>query len=364
MTESVPVWCGGLAQNQNLWFWVIWDKPGSEFLTRFATLGFLKENPVKNLLPGKVQMGSKRKNFSFFILGVLFFLNIISWIAVRDFNKPKGLEINFFDVGQGDAIFVVSPQSHQILIDGGPDSTILEKLAREVPFWDRTIDLIILTHPEKDHLRGLIETLKRYKVENILWTGVARNTPEYLEWIKVIEKEKAKIEIAKTGQKIKLLSSSRATAKGKEEDLSSSIPDNFIYFDILYPFDELSGENFENSNDTSIVTNLVFNDNTFVFTGDISATIEKKIILANFQLKPDVLKVSHHGSKYSTSDYFLENTLPEIAVIQVGKNSYGHPTKEVLERLEKFGIKVLRTDEKGDIKIISDGENLKIKSQR
>ncbi len=96
-------------------------------------------------------MKSRVSNFRFFILGILFFLNVPAWIVVWDLNKPQFLEVNFFDVGQGDAIFIVSPQSHQILIDGGPDSTILEKLAKEMPFWDRTIDLIILTHPEKDH---------------------------------------------------------------------------------------------------------------------------------------------------------------------------------------------------------------------
>ncbi len=291
-------------------------------------------------------MKSRVSNFRFFILGILFFLNVPAWIVVWDLNKPQFLEVNFFDVGQGDAIFIVSPQSHQILIDGGPDSTILEKLAKEMPFWDRTIDLIILTHPEKDHLAGLIEVLKRYKVENILWTGVFRDSSEHREWIKLIEKEEAKIKIAKAGQKIKL-----PTISSKK----------FIYFDIFYPFDELSDQEFKNSNDTSIVTKLVFNNISYFFTGDISANIEKKLISVNLLTESDVLKISHHGSKYSTDDYFLENVLPEIAVIQVGKNSYGHPTPEVLEKLEKFGIKALRTDLNGDIKIVSDGNNLKIK---
>lgn len=290
-------------------------------------------------------MKSRVSNFRFFILGILFFLNVPAWIVVWDLNKPQFLEVNFFDVGQGDSIFIESPKRQQILIDGGPDSTVLERLAKEMPFWDRTIDLIILTHPEKDHLAGLIEVLKRYKVENILWTGVIRDTPEYKEWIKLIEEEKARIIIAKVGQKIKLISN----------------PNNLIYFDIFYPFDELTGKEIEDSNDTSIVTELVFNDNTFLFTGDISANIEKKLISVNLLTESDVLKISHHGSKYSTDDYFLENVLPEIAVIQVGKNSYGHPTPEVLEKLEKFGIKVLRTDLNGDIKIVSDGKNLKIK---
>src|SRR3989339_2204598 len=109
------------------------------------------------------------------ILGVLFCFNILAWIGVWELSQTE-LEVTFFDVGQGDAIFIETPQNQQILIDGGPASIILEKLGREMPFWDRTIDLIILTHPEHDHMAGLIEVLKRYQVGNILWTGVVRDT--------------------------------------------------------------------------------------------------------------------------------------------------------------------------------------------
>ncbi|GAH21548.1 unnamed protein product, partial [marine sediment metagenome] len=123
-------------------------------------------------------MKNKAKNFVYFILSFLFLLNILAWLAVYDLNKPQLLEVNFFDVGQGEVIFIETPSRHQILIDGGPSSVILEKLTENLPFWDRTIDLIILTHPEHDHLAGLIEVLKRYKVENILWTGVVRDTAE------------------------------------------------------------------------------------------------------------------------------------------------------------------------------------------
>lgn len=292
-------------------------------------------------------MKARTKNFSFFILGVLFSLNILAWIAVYGLSKPQLLAVNFFDVGQGDAILIVSPQRHQILIDGGPGPAILEKLAAEMPFYDRSLDLIILTHPERDHISGLIEVLKRYEVENILWTGVVRNSSEYEEWIKLIKEEKAKIFIAKFGQKI-ICSGSHPEQKGE-------------YMEILHPLENLEGREFENnSNDTSIVIKLVFNKETFLFTGDISSKIEKDLKLANLPLKADILKVAHHGSKYSSSDYFLESVLPEIAVIQVGKNSYGHPTEEALRRFEKFGIKILRTDLNGDIKIVSDGKNYEI----
>jgi len=278
----------------------------------------------------------------FIFLGILFFLNALAWSVVFDLSKQKFLEVNFFDVGQGDAIFIETSQSQQVLIDGGPGSKILEKLGKEIPFWDRDIDLIILTHPEADHLSGLIEVLKKYKVENILWTGTIRDTPEYKEWEELIKEEGAKIFIASNGQKIKI-------TKG-------------ISIDILFPFEGAEGKELENSNDTSIVSRLVLGYNSFLFTGDISEIAEKEIIGKTMEIDSDVLKVAHHGSRYSSSEDFLKEVSPEIAVISVGKdNSYGHPTQEVLENLNKYGIRVLRTDEAGDIKIISDGKTLKIK---
>ena len=277
------------------------------------------------------------KKIIFYILGVLFFTNILAWLVVFDLAKAQFLEVNFFDVGQGDTVFIETPQRHRILIDGGPSSIILEKLSKEMSFWDRTIDLIILTHPEADHLSGLNEVLKRYKVENILWTGIVRDTAEYKEWLKLINEGKAKIFLAKTGQKISTRN---------------------ILVELLFPFENLEGEEFKDSNNTSIVGKLVFSDISFLFTGDIYKEVEKELIDGGVDVDSDILKISHHGSKTSTSEEFLKEVSPEIAVISVGKNnSYNHPHQEVLEVLSKYGINVLRTDEQGDIKIISDGKN-------
>jgi len=279
------------------------------------------------------------KNFIYFILALLICFNILAWQAVSDLNKPQLLEVIFLDIGQGDAIFIETPQQHQILIDGGPSSKILEKLGKNLPFWDRTIDLVILTHPEKDHLSGLIEVLKRYKIENILWTGIKRDTPEYNEWLKLIKKEGAKIFIAKAGQKIVAQKS---------------------IFQILNPSENLEGETIKNSNDTSIVIKLVFGENSFLFTGDISKSVEKKFLNEKVDIDSDVLKVGHHGSKTSSSEDFLAVVSPIISVISSGKNnSYGHPHQEVLDTLGRYG-RILRTDLDGDIKIISNGENYAI----
>jgi competence protein ComEC len=281
---------------------------------------------------------------AFLILGFLFFLNVLTWITVYDLNKPNFFEVIFFDVGQGDAIFIETPQNHQILIDGGPGSAILERLAKEMPFWDRTIDLIILSHPEHDHMAGLIEVLKRYKVDNILWTGVARNTSEYNEWVGLVEEEGAIIKIAQAGQKIEL---------GPPVDMG-------LY--ILSPSENLEGETVKNINNTSIIARLVFAENSFLFTGDAYKSIEEKLVESGIDLDSDVLKVGHHGSKTSTSEEFIRAVTPEIAVISAGKNNpYHHPHQETLETLGKYDIKVLRTDKDGDVKILCDSQSLKLK---
>lgn len=287
------------------------------------------------------------RNKTLFILAcLLFFSNIFAWQIVWDLSKNKYLEVSFFNVGQGDAIFIETPGNHQILVDGGPTpGTLLEKLGKEMPFWDRTIDLVILSHPEKDHLAGLLEVLKRYKIKNILWTGIVRDTDKWREWQNLIKKEGAEIKITKAGDRIILKKTTPA-----------------IFIDILNPTENVEGKEFENSNDTSVVASLVVGENSFLFTGDISESTERGLIRQVVQdnINTDVLKIAHHGSKYSTSEDFLEITSPELAVISVGENNYGHPTQEVLAVLQKFGIETLITKEVGDIKIFSDGKNLKL----
>lgn len=289
-------------------------------------------------------LGIKNKKL-FYLLIFLFFADIFAWLIVYDFTKSKLLNVTFFDVGEGDAIFIETPQRHQILIDGGPDVTILEKLAKEMPFWDRTIDLVILTHPERDHLAGLIEVLKSYQVKNILWTGVIAESLVFKEWLKRIKLEGAKIYLAKAGQKVRA---------------------GECLFFILSPFENLENQKVKHLNDTSIVTKFYCQKKAFFFAGDIFQDQEEKII-ENYNKKDldsDILKVAHHGSKSSTSQEFLEIVSPEIAVISVGKNNYGHPHQEVLEKLERIGAQILRTDREGDIKIKLDGSNFIINTQK
>ena len=272
-------------------------------------------------------------------------LAFANWLAWGYVLEGSGLKVTFFDVGQGDAIFIETPQGHQILIDGGPARQLAaDKIGKALPFWDKSLDLVILTHPDADHITGLVGVLERYDVENVLWTGVTTDTNIFASWKDALEKyskpdferEKVGLYLARAGQKI---------FWGKDPN---------AFMEILYPESQTLNEKKSGfggaTNDTSIVSKLVFGSHSLLFTGDITKAVEQKLVSQGVNLRADVLKVPHHGSKYSSSEAFLAAVLPSTAVIQVGsKNSYGHPTEEVLSRLGN--IPVLRTDEKSDIVI-------------
>ncbi|MFH1509792.1 MAG: MBL fold metallo-hydrolase [Candidatus Nealsonbacteria bacterium] len=277
----------------------------------------------------------KNKKITLSILSFLIVLTIIFGLIFFNLKNDNYLELTFFDVGQGDSTFIETSHGYQILIDGGPDSSVLEKLEKEMFSLDRTIDLIILSHPEHDHIAGLIEVLKRYEVGHILWNGVDRDSSELVEWNNLLEEKGTKVFIAKGDFKIYF---------GESEFLK-----------VIYPFKSLEGELVEGANETSIVFKLVFGETSFLFTGDISKEVEKDILDKEIDVDADVLKIAHHGSKYSTSEEFLISASPNSVVIFSGRdNSYGHPHPEVLELLNKYGINIFRTDLNGDIKLISD----------
>ncbi|OGF20661.1 hypothetical protein A2316_03910 [Candidatus Falkowbacteria bacterium RIFOXYB2_FULL_38_15] len=273
-------------------------------------------------------------------LATTFFIFLLLWgVFYWQSQEEKGkLVVNFFDVGQGDAILIKTPNNQKILIDGGPDNGVLAKLGRSLPFYDKEIDLVILSHPHTDHLIGLIEVLKRYKVKKILGTGVMHTTPEYLVWLEEINGQKIPLEIAIRGQSFDF---------GGETKL-----------EILYPLENLAGQSVDDLNNTSIVSKLTFKNNSFLFVGDAEFPIEEKLIASDADLKANVLKIGHHGSKNATSENFLEKVDPQNAVISVGANNkFGHPSGRVTNRLKREGVEILRTDEMGDIKFLGDGNN-------
>lgn len=283
---------------------------------------------------------SKTKWLSLSLLGIIV---IPVWSAVLGKEPSNYLKVYFLDVGQGDAIFIEAPNHSQVLIDGGSGNAVLGELGRVMPFFDRSIDLVISTHPDKDHLGGLIEVLKRYKVEKILTTGVKTDTQGFKVWQDEIKKQNIPILVALFGQIIKL---------DQKADLF-----------VLSPFDNFENRESNDLNNTSIVNRLVYGDLEILFTGDAEANLEQKLLDIHVDIKSDILKVGHHGSRNSTTEEFLKAVDPDAAVIQVGANNrYHHPTKEVLERLN--GVKIYRMDQDGRVEVKSDGKSYKIKTRK
>ncbi|OGL66113.1 hypothetical protein A3B21_04170 [Candidatus Uhrbacteria bacterium RIFCSPLOWO2_01_FULL_47_24] len=330
------------------------------------------------------------------------------------------LTVYFFDVGQGDGYLIRTAQGFDVLVDGGPTDKIVEKLGRVMPFWDKDIELMILTHPHADHVTGLIEVLKRFQVKHVLATGVLHTTDEYLLWLKEIKEKNIPMTIAKARQ-VWTLSHSAALSPTKSalgfpceetgacaqpsssavaDAMPAGLPQHFCCepsprsgfaeskLEILYPEEIFEGERVVEGktgeggglNDTSIVAKLTYGNTSFLLMGDATSAVEEQLLqeynanqriscqstntnsqfvdlnkICKFALQSDVLKVGHHGSKYSTSREFLKTVQPKYAVIQVGKNRYGHPAFATLYRLKQAGVEIFRNDTDGDVVLESDG---------
>ena len=279
------------------------------------------------------------------------------WVAKNELGQVEGvsqqentLKVVVFDVGQGDSIFIQTPGEKQILIDGGESQIILEKLNQEMKFNDRQIDIVVLTHPHADHLGGLIEVLKRYQVSAIWMTGVIHTSNVYLEFLNLIKEKNIPTKIIFSCQQDEL------------EGCSDLIEiETGVQFKILYPLENLFEKRIDNLNNSSIVMRLDYDNSSLLLMGDAETPVEKEI-LENFkieELKADVLKVGHQGASDASSQEFLEIINPEYAIISVGAdNSYGHPSLRIIRRIERLGIKILRTDEMGDIQFVANENSL------
>lgn len=270
---------------------------------------------------------------------VLLFLALIatlSWLAVLT-RPSSNLRIIACDVGQGDAILVTKGTS-QMLIDGGPGKRVTSCLSRYMPFWDRTVDVVILTHPDADHSTGLVEVFRDYNVGNFVYNGDSHDTEVYKTLLSEVSRSNTKVYKTKKGERL---------VYGK------------LYFDILHPPSPPASEGQARSktNDLSIVMKMTFKDFDALFTGDIEDAISDQIADSAVVNNLEYLKVPHHGSKNGLSQKLLDEVSPQIAVISLGKNSFGHPHEEVLSMLSNSETKLLRTDKLGDIVIETDGNS-------
>ncbi|MEX0786985.1 MAG: DNA internalization-related competence protein ComEC/Rec2 [Dehalococcoidia bacterium] len=265
----------------------------------------------------------------------------IVWPAAFDDTGGR-LTVSVLDVGQGDAILVETPDGRHVLVDGGADGLRLaEELGAELPFWERTLDLVALTHPQEDHMAGLVEALARYDVGRVLATSRENASATYLVWRDQIQRQGIPFEEARAGQQIDLGDGVMLRVLGPGESQLEA----------------------ENVNDASLVLRLEWRDASFLLTGDIEASGEQALLRSGFDLGATVLKVPHHGSRTSSSTSFLSAVRPAIAVVSVGEdNPFGHPSPAVLDRLD--GTLVLRTDEHGTVRLSTNGEKLWVETER
>jgi len=270
---------------------------------------------------------SKKYYLPIFI--ILLFVISIFLIYLDWQNSHRGFTFAMLDVGQGDALFIESPTGTQILIDGGPPNKILGRLQQVMSPFDRNLDAIIITNPDQDHIGGLSDVLKVYKVGKVFESGTWSDSKIYLNLENEIKNKKIPDILAKKGMRLDL---------GGGAVMDIIFPDRDV---INWP-----------TNDGSIVARLSYKNTKIMLTGDATKKTEEIILYDNKKGDPesDILKVGHHGSKYSTSEEFLKVVTPKYALISVGKeNKYGHPSPEILNRLSQFGTQILRTDQVGTI---------------
>ncbi len=271
-----------------------------------------------------------------FVVGILivvnFYLIHLDWQA-----QNKGLTLAMLDVGQGDAIYVESPTGTQIMFDAGPQNKIIGSLARVMSPFDKSIDAIVITNPDADHIGGFREILENYEVSQAFEAGTFNASKTYHNLEAEIREKNIPNFLLKKGMRL---------------DIGGG-----AYIDILFPDRDVSTYS---SNDGSVVARLVYGETSVVLTGDATSETEK-IVSDQFspdQLNSTILKVAHHGSKTSSLSQFVEAVSPEYALISNGKdNKYGHPHRETLDTLEEFGARVFRTDLLGTIIMRSDGQN-------
>jgi len=268
------------------------------------------------------------------LIFLIFFMTIILIVIFSLQKKDNLLEVHFLDVGQGDAALIETPFGQNILIDGGPGSIVMSELEKYLSFFDKTIDLMILTHPHADHLSGLISVLEKYNVSLILYSGIEYDSEIYDKWLKSVENKNIILKTIRKEQRVVL---------GEN-----------IYLDILFPNKDLAENDYSNVNNSSIVALLSFNEIDFLFMGDAEKEVQEELSLEEKNI--EVLKVPHHGADTNMIG-FLEGFENSYTVISLGRdNKYGHPKNRVIELLRNNLI--LRTDQEGTINFKTDGYKL------
>lgn len=255
------------------------------------------------------------------------------------YRQSTDTSLAVLDVGQGDAILITTPNKKNILIDGGPDTTVLRRLGEELPFWERRIDIVILTHPHADHYAGLTEVVKRFSIGRIIMSNAESHSAGYQHFLETVRTRHI--------PQHNLINPQQITIDG-------------LTISFLYPLKSYQGLDIKNFNNTSVVAKVSVGKVDVLLTGDAEIEEERDlVVLYGNNLSAEILKLGHHGSETSSSSSFIEAVQPVIAIASVGAdNTYGHPSPSVWQRLEKGGIHLFRTDKDGTVRFKTDGERL------
>ena len=267
---------------------------------------------------------------------LIFFVSAGILFYLYSQNQSKTFSVTFLNIGQGDAVLIKFGNGEKMLVDCGPNKIILSELGKNLPFWDRKIDYVLTTHPDLDHYGGCIDVVKRYRVKKIITNGQTKpNDPYWKEWNKISQASGAKL-ILINGPTVWNIGGSQLTFFS---------PDDELYLDV---------KNTDNNNFSIVFKLIAPSGKTFLFTGDMEIPLEQALLEKYCQnstcpLQANILKIGHHGSDTATGETFLGAVNPDVAVISVGKNKFGHPSLRVIKHLERAGTKIWRTDMIGDI---------------
>ena len=269
---------------------------------------------------------------------LLLILNVVIWATLAQASERRSgiLAVSFLDIGQGDSIYIEAPNGRQMIIDGGPNESLMSALPDVLQYGDKTIDVLVVTNPDADHYSGFLPLIDSYEIGAIVESGTTSDTALYNSFQDLIS-EKGTLHLeAYAGQRIIL---------DKEND---------VYLEILFPDRDVAAWD---SNDGSIVSKLVYGSTSVLLTGDSTKLTEGIVVSGSDLSGVDILKAGHHGSKTSTGLPLLQESKPSVVVISAGENNkYGHPDEETIENLNEMNIPYLVTMDEGTITFISDGE--------
>lgn len=267
-------------------------------------------------------------------LGLLLILVGVIWYATIREARAGKLTIAFMDIGQGDSIYIESPTGTQIIVDGGPDGSVIRELAHLMPFYDRSIDVLIVTNPDQDHFSGFVDVLDRYHVKSVFESGTKKDSGGYQALEQKIKDEQADHELLRRGGVL---------------DIGGG-----AYIRVLFPDRNVYGLD---SNPGSLIMQLVYGNTKVMLMGDTVIPVENFVTeLDGTTLSSQILKLGHHGSRTSSGDALLQAVKPDVAIVSAGcDNKYGHPHKETLDRLASANVSYLWTCKEGTIEYESDG---------